>query len=197
MSHRTVLGFKLAFASICFLALTIASAVGLRAFVGYPDQPVAETKSGFTTGIETSLDANSDLDREPASFRTGSKTLVFEPKSKLNPQELSWATPNRVIRGQRAYINIAKLLEAENPRPRTMPLNLFSDKVLNIDLQAPSVYSVNSGLLVGLVEGDPESSVRIMVQDGKVDGTIRTQGLEYRVFDGGNGLHIVTEAPAP
>lgn len=198
MSHRTVLGFKLAFASICFLALTIASAVGLRAFVGYPDQPITDTKSGFTTDIETISGLNdADLDREPASFRNGSKTLVLQPKLALSSQELSLVTPNRVIRGQRTYVNISNLLEPESPRPRVMALNLFSDTVLNIELQAPSVYSVNSGLLVGLVEGDPESFVRIMVQDGKVDGTIRTKGREYRIFDGGNGFHIVTEAPAP
>lgn len=207
MSHRTVLGLKLAVASICFLALTIASAVGLRALTGYPDQRTHETKSGFTTGIDSSVgdqqletellgESAPDSDREPASFKSRSKTLVFEPKSKLTFQELSLVTSSKVSRGQKVSLNLSNLLDPEAVRPRTVALNLFPDTTVNVELQAPSVYGVNSGLLVGLVQGDSESFVRIMVQNGVVDGTIRFKGREFRVFDGGNGLHIVTEGPA-
>lgn len=174
MNHRTVLGFKLAFASIGFLALTIFAALGLRAFTGYNDPSLNPS-------------------REPASF----SNAIFESEGQLNASELGLLGSSPQIRGQKVRVNLAKLMDAENPGPRRVVLNLFSDVVLNVDLQAPSIYSVNSGLLVGLVDGDPESFVRIVIQDGVMNGTIRTKNREYQVIDGGNGLHIVTEKPGP
>lgn len=191
MNHRTVLGLKLATASVGFLALTIVSAMGLRAITGYADNrkhavPKAELNAP---------------DREPASSqnasKNASKTLVFESVSTLNSAELGLISSSPQIRGRKVRVHFENLIDLENPRPRRVVLNLFPDAVLDVVLQAPSVYGVNSGLLVGLVQDDPESFVRMMIQNGVMDGTIRTRGREFRVFDGGNGLHIVTEAPAP
>jgi hypothetical protein len=173
MGHRTVLGFKLATASICFLVLTILSALGLRAMLGY---------SSFENAGS----------RTPASAPAGS---LFEHRGNLSSSELGLLGSTPLLRARKVLVHFGPLqISDENQGPRAVVMNLFPDAVFTIELQAPSVYGVNSGLLVGQVQGDPESTVRIMIQNNVMDGTIQTRGREFRVIDGANGLHIVTES---
>lgn len=108
-----------------------------------------------------------------------------------------------LARGRRVVFNEKQFRDACTPKTGyTVPLNLFPDLTLTVRFQPPSSYRVNEDIFVGLVvdsvhpEGDPESGVKFMIVDHIADGRITIHGREYRVINGGNGLHIVTETPA-
>lgn len=181
MSHRTILGLKLATASVCFLVLTILSAFGIRAMTGYGN-------GGDIVGV------GGDGSRAPASSDRRKSGVIFEHRGALSASELGLLGSSPQLRGRKVKVDLQLLTLNPDQGPRTISLNLFPDEIVQVELQAPSIYSVNSGILVGQVQGDSESSVRLLIQDGVMDGTIMTHGREFRIIDGGNGLHIVTES---
>lgn len=172
MSRRTILGFKLATVSIGFLLLTIASALLLRAVI--------------------SSESSIKMDRVPASVN--GQPALFEHRGVLSANELGLLGSTPLVRGRKVVFHLAVLERYRNQdASKSVVFNLFPDTVLLADLQPPSIYGVNEGLVVGQIHGDPESSVRLMIQNRIVDGTIITGGREFRITDGGSGLHYVTE----
>lgn len=171
-SRRVKLGFKLAASAAVFLCLTVLAAFGLR------------TLTGATSRT-----------RGPASLEAGS---VFEHRGNLSASELGMLGSAPLKRGRRVVFHQNVFMNRALTAPNQVALNLFPDTTLIAHLQEPSAYTVNEGLFTGTILGDDESSVRILIQNGTVDGTIKFRGTEYRILDGGlNGQSIVTEANAP
>jgi hypothetical protein len=170
MSRRVQLGLKLALTSAGFLCLTVLAALGLRGFL------------------------QSDQDRSPASIEGGS---VFEHRGNLSATELGLLGSTPLIRGRRVVFHDVQFRNLALTAPNQVVLNLFPDLSMTAQMQSPSVYSVNDGLYVGQIQGDSESSVRILIQNGIVDGTIETGGNEYRIIDAANGQSIITQAKNP
>ena len=76
----------------------------------------------------------------------------------------------------------------------SVSLNLFPDTTFAVKFQEPSAYQVNQDIFVGQIVGDDDSSVRFIILNHILDGTIKTRGREFRIIDAGNGLQDITEA---
>jgi hypothetical protein len=167
-SRRVKLGFKLAASAAGFLCLTVLVAFGLRTLTG-----VNQT-------------------RGPASIEAGS---VFEHRGNLSASELGMLGSAPLKRGRRVVFHQNVFMNRALTAPNQVALNLFPDTTLIAHIQEPSAYTVNEGLFTGTILGDDESSVRILIQNGAVDGSVKFRGTEYRIVDGGlGGQSIVTEA---
>ena len=170
VGRRTQIGLKLALTSAGFLCLTIVSALALREFMSV------------------------NQDRSPASVESGS---IFEHRGNLSATELGLLGSTPLVRGRRTQFHDAQFRNQVLQHPDHVILNLFPDLILIAQMQAPSTYTVNEGVFVGQIEGDSESTVRILIQNGIVDGTIDYRGSKYRIIDGANGQAIVTQAQRP
>jgi|GEM_PF-5219592 len=168
MTRRFQIGLKLGLSAAVFLGLTVMAAYGLRALTGASQQA-----------------------RSPASIEAGS---VFEHRGNLNSAELAMLGSTPLIRGRRVVFHEAVFRNHVLTPPNQVALNLFPDLTLTAAFQAPSAYGVNDGLYVGTILGDEDSSVRILIQNGIVDGTIKYKSSEFRIIDGANGQAIITEA---
>ena len=167
MAGRFQTGLKLALTSIGFLCLTIVSALALRHFI----EP--------------------NKDRGPASVESGS---IFEHRGNLTATELGLLGSVPLIRGRRAIFHDTQFRNQVSNHPDQVILNLFPDLSLTVKMHAASVLNVNEGIFTGQIEDDPESSVRFLIQNGVVDGTIEYRGSEFRIIDGANGQAIVTQS---
>jgi hypothetical protein len=167
MGQRTKIGIKLALTSVGFLCLTIFSAITLRQFM------------------------HADHERSPASVESGS---IFEHRGYLSAAELGLLGSTPLLRGRRTVFHETRFRNQVLAHPNQVVLNLFPDLSLVANLRAPSAYTVNEGVFVGQIEGDSDSTVRILIQNGIVDGTIEYRGSEYRLIDGANSQAIVTQA---
>lgn len=186
MTRRTQIGLKLAGFSFAFLSLTIVCAFLIRGAL----VPVSGSQ-----------------DRSPASVQS---LNMFEHRGDLSASELGMLGSTPLKRGRNAVFHVAEFRRraglragtvADNSpgsvkaRATSIVLNLFPDISLTADIHEESTYMVNDGLYVGTISGDPDSTVRIMIQNGAVDGTINYRGTEFRILDGGgNDAVVITEA---
>jgi hypothetical protein len=169
-NRRFQLGFKLTLSTVAFLCLTVVAGFALRMITG------------------------DSIGRSPASVESGA---VFEHRGTLSASELGMLGSTPLKRGRRVVFHAETFSRQALTPPNEVALNLFTDTTLVAQMQNASAYTVNEGLLVGTIVGDDESSVRILVQNGIVDGTIKYRGSEFRIIDGANGQAIVTEARTP
>lgn len=167
MNRRLVVGLKLFVSSTVFLSLTIVAAFAVRGWL-----------------------QSSNRGRDPASFNDA---VVFEHRGALSASELGVLGSTVLSRGRKVVFNDDIFRDRLVAAP-IVGLNLFPDLTLNARFQDASAYTVNEQLFIGQVEGDEDSSVRIMIVNHVMDGTIRTNGREYRIFDGSRGQHFITEA---
>lgn len=172
MNRRSAYSLKLCLSVVSFLGATIVTANSIRNWTG---------AAALVDGLNG---------RGPASVE---QTSIFEGRGNLSASELGVLGSTILIRGRRVIFHESLFTKALNQSPVVL-LNLFADLAVAVRFQNASAYWVNEELFVGQVEGDDESEVRIMVRDHVMDGTIRTRGREYRIIDGANGVHFVTEA---
>ncbi len=167
MNRKLNIGIKLFVSSTVFLSLTIVAAFAVRGWLQSPAQG-----------------------REPASLNKG---VVFEHRGALSASELGVLGSTLLSRGRKVVFN-DDIFRERLVAARVVTLNLFPDLTLNARFQDASAYTVNEQLFIGQIEGDEESTVRIMIVNQVMDGTIRTNGREFRIFDGSHGQHFITEA---
>ncbi len=167
MSRRSWIGFKLVMISTGFLSLSIVAALLVR-----------------------SWQADSSK-RRPASV----SQIVFEHRGSLSASELGMLGSTVLLRGRKVVFHEAVFRDSyAYGQGFTVSLNLFPDTTFTVKFQEPSAYQVNQDIFVGQVVGDDDSSVRFIILNHILDGTIKTRGREFRIIDAGNGLQDITEA---
>jgi hypothetical protein len=114
-------------------------------------------------------------------------------KQKLSSNDAFLKTGIRALRARWVVFHPEPLFEGGAQNERLVRFPLFDNLVLTVLLQAESAYDVNSGLLVGTVEGEPGSRVRLTLTDSHISGSISTRKSQYEILDGGAGLHIILE----
>lgn len=94
-------------------------------------------------------------------------------------------------RARKVIITTSEFLWEEDER--WMEVEVFPDRKLLLHLQRPSAYGVNHAILVGQVVGDPQSQVRITLQDALVSAFIRTKQSYFQVVSAGSQSHFIIE----
>lgn len=193
MNRRFRLSLKIAGASLGFLTATIVTALFFRWV--WP-------ASASPTNPAAIRDLNDT--RFPASVGG-----LFEHRGNLTPSELSFLTSKPLVRGRRALFHLDAFRKLAGLRAGTVAdnaagstrdharpvvLNLFPDLNLMAEIHEESTYMVNDGLYTGVIVGDSDSSIRMMIQGLSVDATIIYKGSEYRITDGGSGTVVITES---
>ncbi|MEK7357247.1 MAG: hypothetical protein AAB250_12410 [Bdellovibrionota bacterium] len=130
-------------------------------------------------------------DREPASVAS---RAVFVDQGMVDANQVLQATAiSNPIRARKVIFDSMALHEALQNPGGTIDLAMFADKKVRIRLQNASEYGVNQHLVVGQIDGDRMSSVRMQVFEDSMDARIQSSSEEFRVVPLGQGVHMIVE----
>ena len=186
MSLSRWVAFKLLGSIALLLSLSLAAAIALHVYV-WP----AETPSLAVSG---SVPGQAPVEvREPASLNP--QATIFEDHGTIPANLIYQKTAiDQALRAREVVFLVKNLPTGRRIPERTIDFDLFPDTHLRLHLQRSADLGVNEDILVGQVEGDQLSRVRLQVSGDRLDGRIETGSSEYRILYVGDGRHWIVEA---